>query len=168
MACLHKALSNKKGGNMSKLSCRLSVIILILTIMFAPLVSNASFLEDQFATFYVIFNDKPKLTEDKVYARGFVIGEILSQELSPNLKVVLKIQVQAKYAQAITECSAFYAFKGRLIYGDLCQEGKVLSPGSKVLGFTSKQAFLAFKIKHCLEDIATKAREKVEELWEGM
>lgn len=115
----------------------------------------------------VVFEDKPALDSDKVYARGFEIGSILSQELADNGRVVIKISVDNEHKKLMTENAVFYADEGRLEYDTVGESGKNLQEGAKILGFTGKTGLYWFKTKNKFNDLSGAALQQAQELYDS-
>lgn len=113
----------------------------------------------------VIFENKPEIVKKEVHARGFEIGEVLSETLGSGDIVVVKISVLNEYDHLIKHNAVFYVSEGRLEYDIVGEHGELVSEGGKLLGFTGKTALYWFKTKHKMKDLSDAAKEKIEALY---
>lgn len=116
--------------------------------------------------YYVIFEEKPELATQEVYASGLEIGKISSQKPSADGMVVAKISVENEHADLIRENVVFYVSEGKLTLDTVGENGNPLSEGAKILGFTGKTSLVWFKTKNKVKNISNAAVNKAQELYD--
>jgi hypothetical protein len=116
-------------------------------------------------TYNVIFEDKPDILKNEVYANNVEIGKIVDKTLSSNNMVVVRISVKNEFDDLMTNNVVFYVSDGRLEYDTVGEAGKPLAEGAKILGFGGKPSLYLFKTKTKLIDISGAAVNKAEELY---
>lgn len=116
-------------------------------------------------TYYVVFEDKPNVTNEGVYANDFEIGKIASQKPGSEEMVIITISVQNEHNHLMKDNVVFYVANGRLEYDTVGDTGTPLSEGAKMLGFSGKTALYFFKTKYTIKNISNTAVDKAEELY---
>jgi len=141
--------------------------IRLLPLIILMLMPLSCFFTDK--TYYVVFEERPVILNEKVFSKGSEIGKIESQELKQtdkgNLMVMLEISVEKEYENLMKDNAVFYVDNGKLIYETVGETGKSLPGKSKILGFKGKTAFYIFKAKNKLKNLSETAVQKAEELY---
>jgi len=116
-------------------------------------------------TYNIVFEDKPDILKNEVYANGIEIGKVVDKTLASNNMVVVKISVKSEYNDLMKDNVVFFVSDGRLEYDKVGEEGKPLAEGAKILGFTGKPSLYIFKTKSKVKNLAGDAMNKAEELY---
>lgn len=120
-------------------------------------------------TYYVIFEDRPVILNEKVFSKGFEIGKIESQKLKQadngSIVIILEISVEKEYENLMKDNVVFYVDNGKLIYDTIGDTGEPLSRKSKILGFKGKTTWYIFKAKNKLKNLSEITVKKAEELY---
>jgi len=116
-------------------------------------------------TYNIVFEDKPDILKNEVYANGIEIGKVVDKTLASNNMVVVKISVKNEYDALMKDNVVFFVSDGRLEYDKVGEEGKPLAEGAKILGFTGKTSLYIFKTKSKVKNLAGDAMNKAEELY---
>lgn len=116
-------------------------------------------------TYYVVFEDKPEIADEGVYASEFKIGKVSSQEPGPEGMVIAKIAVQNEHADLIRDNVVFYISEGKMTLETVGENGKPLEEGAKILGFTGRASLTWFKTKNAVSNISNAAFNKAEKLY---
>ncbi|MDM8525619.1 hypothetical protein QUF80_19795 [Desulfococcaceae bacterium HSG8] len=117
-------------------------------------------------TYYVVFEDKPEIVNEGVFANNFEIGRISSQKPGSEDMVIVTMSVQNENNHLMTDNVIFYVSDGRLTYDTVGDSGNPLQEGAKILGFTGKTGLYWFKTKNKIKNISGAAIDKAQELYD--
>lgn len=134
---------------------RVCAFAAVMTLLLCGCVASS-----QEQVYHVIFEDTPRLFDAGVYFRGERVGEILSRETGDSLVHEITISVAESSRQMMQTCTAFIVSGGRLNLIQLAAHGEPLPLGSTVLGFQSKGALIAFRLKHLMQPLPAAAMQK--------
>ncbi len=141
--------------------------IRLLPLIILMLMPLSCFFTDK--TYYVIFEDRPVILNEKVFSKGFEIGKIESQKLKQadngSIVIILEISVEKEYENLMKDNVVFYVDNGKLIYDTIGDTGEPLSRKSKILGFKGKTTWYIFKAKNKLKNLSEITVKKAEELY---
>jgi len=148
-----------------KQTIRILLFIVLVTLMSVPL---SCFFVDKI--YYVVFEERPVLLDERVFYDGEMIGRIESQKLrtteNNEIIVILEIFIEEKHEHMMTDKVIFYVDKGRLIYDTIGDTGKSLSRKAKIIGFKTKTVFHIFKAKNKQKNLSETAVQKAKELYD--
>jgi len=141
--------------------------IRLLSFMVFMLMPLSCFFTDK--TYYVVFEDRPVILNEKVFSEGFEIGKIESQKLKQadngSMMIILEISIEKEYENLMKDNVVFYVDNGKLVYDTIGDTGEPLSRKSKILGFKGKTAWYIFKAKNKLKNLSEITVKKAEELY---
>jgi hypothetical protein len=112
----------------------------------------------------VMFEEAPRLFDAGVYFQGERIGEIRSNQSGPALVHKVTISVPESARQMVKTSTAFIVSAGRLNLIQLTPHGEPLPLGSAVLGFQSRAALIAFRLKHLMQPLPAAAMQEAARL----
>ena len=140
-----------------KRACALAALMLLLL--------SGCNLTSQDPVYFVMFEDTPQLFDSGVYFQGEQIGEIVSRQTGPSLVHKVTISVPERHRELIRTQTVFFVSSGRLQHAALAAYGEPLPLGSPVLGFTSKAAMLAFRVKNLMQPLPAAAGQDAARLF---
>jgi len=114
--------------------------------------------------YFVFLDDRFYLSEEDIYDKGTVIGQVLSSDISGDNKGRIKVKIENSHQYLMTDQATFYIDAGRLYYDSFKKFGTPLENGSRLLGFTSEGALRWFKTRTLFSDPATVAARQAEVL----
>jgi hypothetical protein len=142
-----------------KRACALAALMLLML--------SGCNLSSQDPVYFVMFEEAPQLFDSGVYHQGEKIGEIVSQETGPSLAHKVTISVPDQYRDLIQTQTVFFVSSGRLHLAALAAYGEPLALGSPVLGFRSKSAMLAFRVKNLMQPLPAAAGQDAARLFKA-
>jgi len=139
-----------------------------LAAIMAVLLLTSGCLIESSPVYYVLFEEKPDLDDQLVYARGIQIGRIMSDALGESDVVEVKVSITKKYSDRIKENVVFVVDDGKLELDAIGETGAPLPENSRILGFESTTALAWFKTKNKFKEISDQASNKLDELYRKM
>ncbi len=89
--------------------------------------------------YYVLFEEKPHMSDEKVYSRGYQIGEVINQSLGGGNMIAVKIRIYEKYINLMRQNTIFVIDDvGRLNYDKAGRSDGPIREGANVPGFIGK------------------------------
>jgi hypothetical protein len=143
------------GGLMQRLYATIVMLLLTLLAGCQPHAPGAA--ADGYA---VMFEGQPSLSTTAVYYQGVEIGEIAAVRAGAGNIIELKVIVDSEFQGLMTEDAVFYPSAGHLEYNRLSPAGGPLEDGAALLGFSSKLAYVWYRVSTALSSrrAAEKAR----------
>jgi hypothetical protein len=114
--------------------------------------------------YQVVFDEKPAITQETVFADGYEIGKVLSQKLVAKDRVVTTVSIKRDHTNMMQRNTVFYVTGGHLELDQVGEDSTPLKTDESVLGFTSKASLLAFKFKNKFKNVAEEAFNKAQKL----
>lgn len=117
------------------------------------------------ATYSVIFDQIPEITDDRVRLMNLEIGKVREKKLDNQRQIVVTIEIDKQYTEGIRRNGVFIVDKGGLFYetiGDI--EAPLLPSESNMQGFATRKEFLWYKTKHAINkgaDIIIDGMQKI-------
>jgi len=138
---------------------RACIFAALMTLLLSGCMTSS---QDQ--VYSVMFEETPRLFDAGVYFQGERIGEILSNQSGPALVHKVTISVPESVRQMVKTSTAFIVSAGRLNLIQLAPHGELLPLGSAVLGFQSRGALIAFRLKNLMQPLPTAALQEAARL----
>ncbi|MGD8368315.1 MAG: hypothetical protein PVG78_11765 [Desulfobacterales bacterium] len=142
-----------------KRACALTALLLVLF--------SGCNLSSRDPVYFVMFEEAPRLFDSGVYFQGEKIGEIVARETGPSLAHKVTISVPDRHRDLIQTRTVFFVSAGQLQYAALAAYGEPLPLGSPVLGFTSKAAMIAFRVKNLMQPLPAAAGQDAARLFKA-
>ncbi len=103
--------------------------------------------------YFVMFESAPQIFDPGVYFQGEKIGDVVSEQTGDSLIHKVTISVPARYRELIQTRTVFFVSSGRLQGASVAAYGEPLALGSPILGFRSKAAMIAFRLKNLMQPL---------------
>ena len=116
--------------------------------------------------FYVMFKDKPEITNSAVFCNGDEIGKIVSQKSGFGGISEVGVTINEEHVEIMKDNVVFRVSNERLEYHTFTGGGAPLANESPVLGFDSDLALSWFKVKNTLGSLPMEASKNARELHE--
>lgn len=116
--------------------------------------------------YYVMFEKTPKIFDTQVYAMGVVIGDIAAQEAGASNVYRVTVSIRPEHTEKMQDNLVAFVKNGHLEFAPIGVVGNALPYESKILGFRSKVALMAFKFSNSSAMLPRAAAEKANQLYE--
>ncbi len=116
------------------------------------------------SSYKVLFEEKPNISDKKVYFKGMPIGDIGEIYLSERGFVTVEVSIETKYRKFIKDTGVFYVEEGKLKYTLIDEKGHRIEPGSELLGFETKGKYLLFRAKSKFGKLVEHIERAIEDL----
>ncbi|MFC1828810.1 hypothetical protein ACFL0O_04275 [Thermodesulfobacteriota bacterium] len=116
--------------------------------------------------FYVMFEDKPEITNSTVSFNGAEMGKIVSQKLGFDNICEVSVTINNEHVKNMKDNVVFCVSNGRLEYHTFTGSGALLANEAPVLGFSSNLSLSWFKVKNTLNNLPMEASKNACELHE--
>ncbi len=138
---------------------RVCTVAALMTLVLSGCVTSS-----QEQVYTVMFESAPRLFDAGVYFQGERIGEILSSQSGDGLAHKVTISVPEASRHMVKTSTAFIVSAGRLNLIYLVAHGEPLPLGFAVLGFQSRAARIAFRLKNLMQPLPAAAMQEAARL----
>ena len=136
---------------------KLKISLLVCLMQFLiPLILHAK-------VYKVFFDTKPQLSTKKVYFKGYEIGSVERDYLTPDGNVIVEVNILDEYDKLMNHNVVFYVKDGKLVLYDFGTKSKTQFNQSnrKLLGFHSEAKFYMYYLKRKFSSGLNELKEKI-------